>query len=80
MSDEFMNVFQVGSVKPDVDYGQKTCKDSECLDKLPLAMAYVPMQKWGSLYDPDVALERGTLFEDLDFPFLGKEGLGNGTK
>ncbi len=43
--------------------------------KLSLAMAYVPMQNWQELYEPDVALERGTIFAQLDLPFLGKEGL-----
>ena len=40
-----------------------------------LAMAYVPMQEYGLLYDLDDALEAGTLFPDLDKPFLGKKGL-----
>ena len=26
-------------------------QDLRCVDKLPLAMAYVPMQKWRDLYD-----------------------------
>ena len=42
----------------------------DCIDSLPLAMAYVPVQKWGKTYEPDVALARGTLFPDLDKPFL----------
>ena len=37
----------------------------------PLAMAYVPMQKFADLYEPDKALEAGTLFAALDKPFLG---------
>lgn len=42
-----------------------------CLDDLPLAMSYVPMQKWRKVYEPDVALSRGTIFEELDLPFKG---------
>ena len=38
-----------------------------------LAMAYVPMQEYGVLYDPTDALCAGTLFPDLDKPFTGKE-------
>ena len=38
-----------------------------------LAMAYVAMQQWQDLYDPDLALERGTIFSQLDMPFLGRE-------
>lgn len=35
----------------------------------PLAMAYVPFQQWGEVYDKDEALKKGTLFPDLVFPF-----------
>jgi len=38
-----------------------------------LAMAYVPMQYWGNLYEPAKALKQGTLFVDLDLPYLGKK-------
>lgn len=40
------------------------------LDKLPLTMAYVPMQPYGTAYEPDVALMNGTLFPSIDKPFL----------
>lgn len=35
-----------------------------------LAMVYSPKQVWGETYDVNVALERGTLFPELDKPFL----------
>lgn len=38
-----------------------------------LAMAYVPMQTWGNLYEPEKALARATLFADLDLPYLGRK-------
>lgn len=37
----------------------------------PVGMAYVPMQKWGPLYDHQKALSQGTLFPELDKPFAG---------
>ena len=38
------------------------------------AMAYVPFQQYGAVYQPEQALMAGTLFPDLDKPFLrGKE-------
>ena len=40
----------------------------------PVGMAYVPMQTWGALYDPQKALAQGTLFPQLDKPFLGGRG------
>ena len=33
-----------------------------------LAMVYSPFQCWRMLYSPDVALMKGTLFEELDKP------------
>ena len=42
------------------------------IEKAVLAMAYVPMQKFGALYNNDDALCAGTLFADLDKPFCGK--------
>ncbi len=42
------------------------------LKNLPLAMAFVPMQRWGEVYSENDALERGTLFPELDKPFCGK--------
>jgi hypothetical protein len=48
-------------------------------DKLSLAMAYVlPQAQITHVYKTDVALKQGTLFPDLDKPFLGKGGLVNG--
>lgn len=44
-------------------------------DDVPLAMAYVPLQRWRMLYEGDVALTRGTLFHELDKPFIGEEAL-----
>lgn len=37
--------------------------------RTPLAMAYVPFQEWGEVYDDDKALSCGTLFPDLKLPF-----------
>lgn len=42
---------------------------------LSLAMAYVPMQNWRNLYELDLALERGTVFAELDKPFIGEEAV-----
>lgn len=36
----------------------------------PIGMAYVPMQRWGKIYDLDAGFSRGTIFPDLDLPFL----------
>ena len=39
-----------------------------------LAMAYVPWQTWDNIYHPRMALQRGTIFADLDMPFCGRGG------
>jgi len=38
---------------------------------LPLAMAYVPWQCWCETYKPAEGWDRGTIFPELDLPFLG---------
>lgn len=40
----------------------------------PLAMAYVPMQRLENVYEPAHALLHGTLYPELDKPWLPKEG------
>lgn len=44
------------------------------LSGMPIAMAYVPWQEWRALYAPEKGFHRGTIFEELDKPFLGKGG------
>ena len=38
----------------------------------PLASVYAPLQEWRDLYDEEKGLAQGTLFSELDKPFLGK--------
>ncbi len=46
--------------------------NTTCLSSLPIAMAYVPSQKWEDIYDTQTGFDRGTIFRALDKPFLGK--------
>lgn len=46
------------------------------LDHLPLAMGYVPVQKFGQTYDLRTGLQAGTIFPELHKPFCGKGGAG----
>ena len=52
-------------------YGEDTPHSWGLVD-YPLAMVYSPVQKWQNIYDGETALVRGTIFEELDLPFLGK--------
>ena len=57
----------------------KNCRIYDCLDNgASLAMAYVPMQKFQNLYTPEEALANGTLFMELDKPWLGRKARGKG--
>lgn len=58
------------NVKMDLNefVGMSPSYDENIEDK-PIAMAYVPWQKWRMLYEPKEALKRGTLFKELDLPF-----------
>ncbi len=46
-------------------YGQQTD-----ISSFPVGMTYVPMQKWQQTYDLGLGFSRGTIFPDLDFPFV----------
>ena len=57
------------------DRGQLPCNpdavetDRYRLNNFPLGMVYCPIQQCRELYEPDVALGRGTLFRELDMPW-----------
>lgn len=42
------------------------------LKNYPLASVYAPLQEFADLYDPLTALKKGTLFSQLELPFMGK--------
>lgn len=46
----------------------------------PVAMAYVPWQQWNTLYDLEKGLETGTIFPELNRPFLGVRNVKGGCK
>lgn len=59
------------------EHNMTCCNDRsgyEALSNLPLAMAYVPWQKWCALYEADRGFCRGTIFAQLDKPFCGTGG------
>lgn len=43
----------------------------DCIMGYPLAMVYAPEQRFENLYECEQWLEKGTIFQDLDFPFRG---------
>lgn len=43
-------------------------------DDKSLAMAYVPWQTWRDIYEAEKGFRCGTIFQELNMPFLGKGG------
>ena len=62
------------------DSNMRSRNDYDCnkellnLNRMPLAMAYVPMQEWGELYKAETAIREGTAFPDLNKIFCGVRG------
>lgn len=46
----------------------------DAVDVCRVGMTYTPMQRWRDIYEPEKALSRGTIFAELDMPFLGGGG------
>ncbi len=40
------------------------------MEQYPVGMGYVPWQQWQQTYSLEKGLNRGTIFPDLDLPFL----------
>lgn len=47
----------------------------DALGQFPIAMAYVPWQRFGQTFDLSKALCVGTIFPELEKPFCGKRGV-----
>ena len=48
---------------------------NDMMGSFPIGMAYVPMQQASVLYENlEEAFNRGTIFPELDKPFMGKRG------
>ncbi len=47
-------------------------QESDALAGLAVAMGYVPWQFLHTLYEPDKALQVGTIFPELNKPFEGR--------
>ncbi len=57
---------------------QRECNEQYDMSSNPqyaLAMAYVPWQHFNHVYEPDRALQVGTIFPELNKPFYGRKGM-----
>ena len=55
----------------DMRQGQVPFDELRLSGRFPPAMAYVPWQRLDEMYTPETALERGTLYPELEKPFMG---------
>ena len=51
------------------NFPRNNCSDSDC-DRWEIAMGYVPWQDLKDVYEPAKALRAGTLFPELEKPFM----------
>ncbi|HML35956.1 MAG TPA: spore coat associated protein CotJA [Bacillota bacterium] len=58
---------------PQPEYTRPECMESACsaVDSCQLAMAYVPWQRFCKTYELAEGHRRGTIFPELDFPWVG---------
>lgn len=64
----------LSNLNRNMDHRMDRCDHDHMRDPLaglPLAMAYVPWQCWCETYKPSEGWDRGTIFPELDLPFLG---------
>ena len=67
---------QPSDISPEREYRKNNdCDKSvdkaidKCVNDLPLAMAYVPMQRWENICDAQSGLAMGSIFKDLVKPY-----------
>lgn len=51
-----------------------TVERKDTFEDMPLAMAYVPWQRWQNIYDAEQGFCNGTIFQELNLPFYGVGG------
>lgn len=52
--------------------GHEKSRKSWGLVDYPLASVFAPLQEFRGLFDRDTALHKGTIFSELDLPFMGE--------
>ena len=60
----------------DVSHEESDHRATWGLEAFPLASVYAPLQSWKDVYDLDVGFTRGTIFKELDLPFVCGERKG----
>ena len=55
--------------RPADRFPEPPCYQMDPLGSMPLAMAYVPWQRWQNLFEADKGYHCGTIFQELRKPF-----------
>ena len=77
ISDETLRKMLVGEYRGNNEREQKDIlskdemRETWGLWRYPLASVYAPLQEYRGVFDKDTALLKGTLFSELDLPFMG---------
>lgn len=66
---QMRNNFTSGMDCPDMDHKKMDCMETDNIDSFPVAMAYVPLQKWRDVVDGRKGLEQATIFNELALNF-----------
>lgn len=56
----------------DMDCYRCNRENSRACDDYPIGMGYVPWQEFKDLHDPERGLHAGTIFIELEKPFIGR--------
>ena len=54
-----------------IEFAEEASVEAGLFETWPIAMAYVPWQSFTEIYGPEDALRVGTIFSELNLPFLG---------
>lgn len=71
-NDHAARSYECGCEKTAYEMPKSACgyMQDHSLDGYPLGMVYAPMQGFEYIHDLDTAMKRGTIFAQLDLPFL----------
>ncbi len=67
-----------GEPSPMMPHAHNKMRKSWGLVDYPLASVYAPLQEFRGLYDRETALHKGTIFSELDLPFMGETVMKGG--
>ena len=73
-SETLLRMMSDGISAPSCNISERSkCKENGWgLEGYPLASVFAPLQSFDNLYDAEMALKQGTIFAELDLPFMGR--------